>query len=99
MLSWRQAMIGTIASTEDVYSRTLTHLIRQVEKTTAIDDPFCHMYLEDVIPFDIYEQLLRHLPDPEHYQAAAERHHGKDSAYFTRSMFALTPVYLATLAT
>jgi hypothetical protein len=91
-------MAVMIASREDVYSRTLKHLVHQVEKTAAIEEPFSHMYLEEAIPFDIYERMLRLLPDPERYCHAAERHHGNNKAYFTRAMFALTPDNLASLS-
>ncbi len=90
-------MAGLIASTHDVYYRTLKHLVRQVEWTSAIDEPFSHMYLEEVLPQDVYEEMLGHLPDAERYRPAAERHHAAADAYFNRSMFALSRDNLAAL--
>src|SRR5262249_39328885 len=65
----------------------------------AINEPFSHVYLEDVFPADIYEQLLALLPSPQRYNSAAERHYGNGDGSFVRWMFPLTPDKIAGLST
>jgi hypothetical protein len=85
---WRRELSG----------RILKHLLARIAATPAIQEPFTHIYLEEVFPPDLYELLLRQLPDPAQYTAAAERYRTGDAGY-VRSMFALTPAALANLAT
>jgi len=90
-------MSTLVAARRDVYCRALEHLLQRIDKTPALDEPFSHIYLEEVFPQDLYERLLIHLPDPKLYNAAAERHYGKGGDGFTRAMFQLTPARLALL--
>lgn len=90
-------MTKLAALDREVFTRTLEHLLRCVEGSQAIHDPFSHVYLEEVFPADVYEQILSGLPDPALYDNAAERHHGKVEKGYTRSMFALVPNKLAAL--
>ncbi len=46
----------------EVYTRVLAHLLAQIRIAAIRDDPFSHMYLEDVFPADIYVALLAYLP-------------------------------------
>jgi len=62
-----------------------------------VDEPFSHIYLEEVIPVDYYERLLGNLPGLELYNQAAERHYGNAEGKYVRSMFALTQANLARL--
>jgi hypothetical protein len=91
-------MASLIASGQQVSSRVLEHLLRCIERTRAINVPFSHIYLEEVFPADIYEQMLARLPDPALYNGTAERHYGKGDGAFVRWMYALTPDKLATLS-
>jgi hypothetical protein len=79
-------------------ARVLDHLLERIEGTPAIDEPFSHIYLTEVFPADVYEQVLQQLPDPKLFNRTAERHHGRGEAGYVRSMFALTPSNLAQLA-
>jgi hypothetical protein len=90
-------MSAVVTSRREVYSRALDHLLQRIDKTPAIDEPFSHFYLEDVFPQNLYERLLKCLPDPKLYNAAAERHYGKGGEGFTRAMLQLTPSHLAIL--
>ena len=56
------------------------------------------MYLENVLPQDLYERMLARFPDPTLYSPAAMRHYAAGEARYTRSMFALTPDNLALLS-
>ena len=75
----------------------LDHLLKQIEKTPALDEPFAHIYLENVFPADLYTQLLRSFPPDEIYDRAAERHYG--NGQHVRSMYALSHEHLARLPT
>ena len=90
-------MPALVASGREVSTRVLQHLLARIDSTAAVDEPFSHIYLEQVFPTDIYEQLLSHLPHPELYTSAAERHYN-NGGLFVRWMFALTPAKLACLS-
>ena len=52
------------------------HLVARIEATSAIQEPFTHVFLQNVFPDDIYKQMLETLPNPETYMHAADRHYG-----------------------
>src|SRR5947209_10648762 len=91
-------MAAQVASGTKLATYVLDHLLRRIECTPAIDEPFSHIYLEDVFPADVYEQLLRHLPDVGLYNGANERHYGQSGNGFVRWMFALTTSRMAALS-
>jgi hypothetical protein len=74
----------------------LDHLLGRIAKTSAVHEPFDHIYLEDVFPAEIYERMLHSLPPAEIYTRAAERHYG--NGQHIRSMFALSQPKLAGLS-
>jgi hypothetical protein len=76
----------------------LEHLLQRIDATPALDSPFSHIYLEHVFPEDVYAQLLSHLPNPELYNKAAERHYEKGEGNCVRSLFQLTAVNLGCLS-
>ena len=88
-------MSTAIPSSRDLSARALEHLLGRVAKTPAIDEPFSHIFLEEVFPQDLYQRLLLSFPDLKLYNTAAERHYGNGG--FTRSMFQLTASHLAML--
>ncbi len=90
-------MATLAASNNAIATDILEHLLGRIANTPALDKPFSHIYLEEVFPRDIYDELLTHLPEPSLYCRAAERHYGTSSE-FTRSMFALTPANLVGLS-
>jgi hypothetical protein len=86
-----------VSPAHDVYCRTLEHLLERIDRTPALDEPFGHIYLEEVFPQDLYERLLADLPEASLYLTAAPRHHADGDAYFSRAMFVLTPARMASL--
>ncbi len=90
-------MANLVASGREVSCRVLEHLLRRLDRTPALDEPFSHIYLEEVFPADVYELILEQLPDPTLYNGTAERHYGKGDGAFVRWMYMLTPDKLATL--
>jgi hypothetical protein len=91
-------MAAIVTACQDVYHRTLEHLLRRIEWTPALEEPFSHIYLEEVIPADLYERLQVLFPDPRLYTHAAERHYSQSKGGYTRSSFALTRDNLALLS-
>lgn len=75
----------------------LTHLLGRIECTPAIEEPFGHIYLENVFPPEIYERILAGLPDTQIYDTAADRHYGNGSEH-VRLLCKLTHAKLALLA-
>lgn len=73
-----------------LYNRILNHLLGRLQDTVAEDKPFSHMYVTDVLPADVFEFVLEHLPTQDQYVTAAERHYEKGEGNFVRSMFALS---------
>ena len=78
-------------------SRVLDHLLRRIAGTPALEEPFSHLYLEEVFPPDVYQQLLGRFPDHELYGPASERYYDTGADKYVRAMFALTPAKLACL--
>jgi hypothetical protein len=74
----------------------LDHLLGRIDGTAAVHEPFAHIYLENVFPAGVYEQLLQAFPPTEMYQEAAERHYGHGQN--VRSMYALSHGGLARLS-
>jgi hypothetical protein len=84
--------MATVTSTaQEIASRTLDHLLGRIEATPSIEEPFTHIYVEDVFPDDVYTQMLASLPDPRLYGKTAERHHKGEAGGYTRSMFPIAP--------
>jgi hypothetical protein len=81
-------MPTAVESARAIAARALEHILSRVAATPAIDEPFSHIFLEDLFPQDVYERLLAALPDPEIYDTAAERYRGDTG--FVRRQYALT---------
>jgi len=79
-----------------ITAEVLKHLLGRIKSTPALEEPFAHIYLENVFPADVYDQLLRSLPPHEIYDSAAERHYGNGK--HIRSMYALSHQGLARLS-
>jgi hypothetical protein len=89
--------MASLIAPAEVSARVLGHLIGRLDRTPVLHEPFSHFYLEEALPADVYEQLLRHLPDPALYHGSAERYHEKEEGEYVRSMLPLTPAALAAL--
>jgi hypothetical protein len=91
-------MPSLVAVSREVSNQTLDHLLQRVDSTPALDEPFGHIYLENVFPGDIYERMLNSLPRLDQYTNAAERYYSGADNKFVRSMFALTQHQMARLS-
>jgi hypothetical protein len=90
-------MATVTSAAQEIASRTLEHLLRRIESTPAIEEPFTHVYLEDVLPADVYAQVLEGLPDLSLYGGTAERYQRGEAGGYVRKMFQLTPTNLKAL--
>ena len=84
-------------SKNSIQRRILAHLLHRLNVTRALDEPFSHIYLEEVLPRDLYAELLQRLPHPELYSRASEKY-GDGEGNFVRLQCALTPASIAKLA-
>jgi hypothetical protein len=81
-------MSTVVETAREIAARTLDHLLTRVAATPAADEPFSHVYFENLFPDDIYARLVAAFPDPAAYDTAAERYRGE--AGFVRRQFPLT---------
>jgi hypothetical protein len=88
-------MPSLVAASREVSKLVLEHLLRRIESTPALDEPFSHIYLENVFPQDIYERMLNGFPRAELYTSAAERYYNNADDKFVRSMCMLTQNQMA----
>jgi hypothetical protein len=59
--------------------RITNHLVQTVQSTPLAADPFPHVVIRSFFPDDVYENLLRFMPDYSQFDAFAyEKHHQKD---------------------
>ena len=74
-----------------IHGQVLAHLLERIARTPAIEEPFTHIYFEEILPPSLYGRLRAALPDPVAYQTASEKHHldGEIKGY-VRTQFALT---------
>ena len=73
------------------------HLIERVSEASLERDPFCHIYLERVLPAATYPLLLQNLPPPEIYSPLNLRLYAREDGRSTRDLFPLTGENLAKL--
>jgi hypothetical protein len=55
------------SSSAAVHDAVLGHLLDVLDRVTVFEEPFCHFYIENAFPADIYRLLLESLPDPACY--------------------------------
>jgi hypothetical protein len=79
-------------------ARILAHVLERLDRTPAEREPFSHIYLEDVLPWDVYAKLLANLPDPAFYGGSADRHRGYGHGGYVRKRLDLTRANVASLS-
>src|SRR5262245_30824142 len=90
-------MAVTALTGSEISARVLDHLLCRVASTRATDEPFSHVYWENFFPEDVYEEMVKSLPEAELYSGTSERHHANGDGGYVRGMFPLAPVKLALL--
>lgn len=84
-------------ATRSIEKKILKHLINAIEHTDAIDEPYCHYYLESAFPPDVYEDMLDHLPEPEDYRPLNLKEWSRANGESTRDRLFLSEEGLAGL--
>jgi hypothetical protein len=90
-------MATVVQANQGLATYILDHLRNRIERTDAEFRPFAHIFLNQVFPSDVYEQMLYHLPDPSLYWSANEKHYGRGDGGVVRSLFELTTDRIAEL--
>ena len=67
-----------ITETRLISSPIIQHIVRRVDDTPISEDPFAHLYVEDVFPVDVYDQILENLPGIDTYVEFAKTDHVSD---------------------
>ncbi|HEY2158432.1 MAG TPA: hypothetical protein VGH33_22570 [Isosphaeraceae bacterium] len=92
--------MATVTSTAaDIARDVLDHLLHRIDVTPAMEEPFGHIYLQEVFPSDIYAEILASLPDPSIYAITAERHHKGEAGSYNRSLFPIAVQNLRLMST
>ncbi|HZZ27485.1 MAG TPA: hypothetical protein VFE46_05705 [Pirellulales bacterium] len=54
---------------QEIKNRTLTHMLRTIRTTPAETNPFPHFIAQGIFPGDVYQEILKLLPDSALYEA------------------------------
>lgn len=82
--------MGTaIESAEAVAARALSHMVARLSATQAVADPFCHLFLDDLLPADLYGRLLAALPASDEFDSLDRRYQADGRC--VRASLLLTP--------
>lgn len=68
----------------------LGHLLDTLQKTTPVNDPFSHFFMENVFPEDLYATLLDQLPDSKDYRALSLKKYARADGTSTRDLLELS---------
>jgi hypothetical protein len=72
-----------------ISSRVLDHLLDQLDRTPACDEPYSHFYLENVFPDDVYAQMMAEMPAPIAYKPLSATKHRNAEGVSTRDVLPL----------
>lgn len=63
----------------DAFQRSIEqHVVNRLNATMACGEPFAHLYVQGLLPADVYAELVALRPDPRHYCQTARRHRRAD---------------------
>src|SRR5262245_60378881 len=89
-LAGRSIMLA-FASTSETEPRALhNHLVETVREAPLEREPFCHIYMEGILPAAVYPAMLRNLPPAALYQPLNLRKWVRADGTSTRDQFHLT---------
>jgi len=80
-----------------IEQKIIKHVINTVEAAEALQEPYCHYYIENVLPPDVYEEMLDRLPGPEYYQPLNLKEWSRPNGESTRDRLILSSEGLAGL--
>jgi hypothetical protein len=79
-------LVGEMAD----YIAICDHMVAKVNATPLDRDPFCHIYLEEIFPAELYPMIIANLPPRESYTPFNLRRYARSNGESTRDMFYLT---------
>lgn len=74
-------------SAHAICARVLAHVCARIRAAVVWDEPFSHMYFEDLLPADVYAALLANLPPADRYSAGRRE---PNARYESRTFYNLT---------
>jgi hypothetical protein len=73
------------------------HIVAAVRASPLMREPFCHVYMENLVPTHLYTAMLQHLPPKELYVPLNPKKWVRADGTSTRDQFYLTPENIARL--
>ena len=87
-----------LATKEPLNAVALKHLREVIDRAELFTWPYCHFYLQQAFPDDVFKRMLQLLPSASAYVADNPRIHTREDGLVTRNMLSLTaPDVLARL--
>ncbi len=77
-------------ASKSIEQKIIKHLIHAIEGTDANEEPYCHYYLENAFPPDVYEEMLDRLPEPEDYRPLNLKEWSRENGESTRDRLFLS---------
>ncbi len=62
-----QGTSNTLRDSGTLEEKIAAHIVKAVDSAEAAQEPYCHYYIENVFPSDIYGQIIDNLPAPSFY--------------------------------
>ena len=75
--------------------KIIKHVVKKVESAAAAQDPYCHYYIENILPPDIYARMIDTLPDPGFYKPLNLKEWSRPNGESTRDRLFLSAEGLA----
>ena len=51
-----------------IEKKIIRHIVKAVQSADAAEEPYCHYYIENIFPPDIYTQIIDNLPAHSFYK-------------------------------
>jgi hypothetical protein len=75
----------------------LDHVLKAISGAEVCEQPFCHFYVRDVFPSDVYAEILSSIPSPELYHALNLKAWSRPGGESTRDRLFLSQASLSHL--
>jgi hypothetical protein len=80
-----------------IEKKIIRHIVKAVESADAEEEPYCHYYIENIFPPDIYTQIIDNLPAPNFYKPLNLKEWSRANGESTRDRLFLSEEGLADL--
>ena len=74
------------------------HIATAIDEAPLREDPYCHFYVENILPEPVFQELLSRLPNPKMYTALNPERWSRPDGTSIRDRFSLAPENLDTLS-